>query len=990
MANLSLGAENDSLFDIMRKHLSPALVGRGWDALLSALAVGDQYKNDLAKAAFEQLFKSTASGVYLDRLLSDDGVTRPPGIGIGDDPFRTLGIKTTARKLLIQVILEVLETYYGSEATRAYTTSGTAEPFALSDEDELFVEIDGQRTIRIAFDEASFTSIGAATAVEVATAITRTLRNFNSSAYAQAFQDPETGDSFVRIFSGALGLSGSLRILGGRGQNTLLFPSQVHTGTTTTGPEVGTEWNVTPGNGTNGIDSGRVRFTWSGGADPDLQEVYTNDYVNIYGSVFASSNRGAFKVLTGTTTYFEVENVSAVTQSGVIQLAVEDLIFFRPEKRTIQNTGRMATATQGTPGTLEVILPATTQIVQREENTGAYLHTHLHTTDVASGIRASTGVVTITTSTPHGLTAGRWFFADEITPDVGSANEYVDSGDPTSQYFGTTFNACAILHDGSVLVCGGDSTDGASQSNTYIYTPSTGLWVTQSQMTNGRTSHTATVMDDGRVIIVGGTGSSPALVEIFDPVTGTWSPGASPQEQYDLHSSVLLRDGRVMVLGQFESEIFNPATNTWSYAAAHSGYRTSTQAVVLDDGRVVLIGGNQIYAEVYNPTNDTWAQTSAYTNIDLTAMATIAYRGGVFLVGGKDDGSVRAMCKFLNPSTLVWEDRANLPTGRSYHDITLLSDGTILAVGGMDDDGIAVSVCSIYDPNTDAWKNKSDWTVDAQFWPHAIELESKNILVTGGTGSSQNPILSELLISKYSTTYATSTSSSGGLSGLFRVASVVSPTVFTFSTPEFLLPTTFSVGTISSFTALTNDVQGPFIYDPANGVAVTGIETITTIEIEEGGSYNTLAVVDASEFPDQEGWLCFGFGNSDQVQPVHYLGRISSTVLLLDPTYTFPKTLIVGTSVTLLKQRGPWTPSGPEEVGSFYVTAAASGRIAASDTIDEIVAAGVNIGKVVIYPSDKGLGNEGAPDARVPKLSDKVAVWGGDNLDAELTERRGE
>jgi hypothetical protein len=227
MPTLSLGAENDTIFDIMRKHLSPALVGRGWDALLHALSVGDQYKADLAKAAFEQLFKSTAGGVYLDRVLADDGVTRPPGIGIGDEPFRALGITTTARKLLIQVILEVLETYYGSEATRAFATSGTSEPFALTDGDELFVEIDGQRTIRVVFDEAGFTTIGSATALEVSTAITRTLRTFRSNAYAEAFQDPESGDSFVRIFSGSLGLTGSVRILGGRARSETLFFSRL-------------------------------------------------------------------------------------------------------------------------------------------------------------------------------------------------------------------------------------------------------------------------------------------------------------------------------------------------------------------------------------------------------------------------------------------------------------------------------------------------------------------------------------------------------------------------------------------------------------------------------------------------------------------------------------------------------------------------------------------------------------------------------------------
>lgn len=987
MPNLSLGAENDTIFDIMRKHLSPALIGRGWDALLRAIAIGDEYKNELAEAAFEQLFKSTASGVYLDRVMADDGVTRPPGIGIGDEPFRALGIKTTARKVLIQVILEVLETYYGSEATRAFSTSEMAEPFALADGDDLYIEVDGQHIHHIIFDANSFTTIGAATALEVITAITRTLRNFGARAYSQVFQDPETGDSFVRIFSGALGLTGSIRVLGGSAQNKLLFPARVHTAST--GPETGTSWDVTPGNGTNGIDSGRVRFTWVGGADPELQEVYTNDYVNIYGSIFNSANRGAFPVLTGTTTYFEVQNVAAVSQSGIAQLAASDLIFFRPEKRTIQSMGRMATATQGTPGTLEVILPATTQIVQREEGTGAYLHGHLSTSEVSSGDRDNTGVVTVTTSTPHGLTAGRWFFADGITPTLGAANEYVDLGDPTFTFFDTQYNACVVLPDGRVMVCGGDNIDGTFQDIVFAYTPSSGIWDALTVMTSGRTGHSATVMPDGRVLVVGGTASSPSTAEIYDPDTNTWSPTTSPQEEYDFQPAVLLGDGRVMVIGVTFCEIFNPITNTWSYTSNHSGSRSACQAVVMDDGRVVVVGGaSNTTADVYNPINNTWVQTSAYADIDLFATGLISYRGGVFLAGGSDDGVTTDKCKFLNASTLVWEERASLPVPRYFHDIGRLSDGTLLAANGLDDFGNPPSSCSIYDPNTNTWKNNENWVSSGQLSSHIIELASKNILVTGGVDTSGSPIWSDLLISKYSSSYVTSTSSTGGLNGLFQVLDITSSTTFTFKTPEFLLPSTFSTGTISGFTALTNDVQGPFIYDPDNGVAVTGVETSITVEIQEGASYSALAVVNASDFPDEEGWLCFGFGTAEQIQPVRYLGRISSTSLLLDPTYTFAQTLDSGTTVTLLKQRGPWTPSNPEEVGSFYVTAAASGRIAASTTIDEIVAAGVNVDKVVVYPSDKGLGNEGAPDVGANKLSDRVVVWGGDDLDAELTEAR--
>lgn len=987
MANLSLGAKNDTIVDILRKHLSPALVGRGWDAFLKALAVGDQYKADLGVAAFEQLFKSSASGVYLDRVMADDGVTRPPGIGIGDEAFRALGIKTTARKLLIEVILEVLETYYGSEATRAYVAASTAQPYALADEDDLYVEIDGSRTFRIVFDESGFTNINAATALEVATAITRSLRDLGSTAYAQAFQDPETGGSFVRIFSGALGLSGSVRILGGRAQNQLLFPSWVHI--TPNGPQAGTTWDLVPGNGTNGIDSGRIRFTFSAGTNPDLQDVYVDDIVNIYGSVFNVANRGAFPVKAVTTTYFEVENVTGVTQATVAQASVSDLIFFRPEKRAIQSTGRMATATQGTPGTLEVILPATTQIVQREENTGAYLHDSLLSVAVSSGARNASGTVTVNTTAAHGLQVGQWFFADNIKPAVGSVYTAVALGDPEFEYFGTGTKACAVLKDGRVIATGGDNIEGTLQSGVGMYTPSTGLWSFAASMLTGRSGHTATTLPDGRVLVVGGYASADSA-EIYDPDTNSWAPATAPTGTYDFHSATLLQDGRVLVIGQTTTEIYNPATGAWLTVAAHDGFRYGNKSVLLADGRVLMVGGSQSIGMVYNPRNDTWTPTSACADLDLFAMALTAFGDGAILTGGMDDATVVTRCRYLNPATLEWEELADLPERRWYHETIVLSDGTLLIVGGLDPFNEPIPQCHVYDRHRHKWIKKAAWISTAHMYSFLVELESKNILVVGGIKVDGTEVFSDLLISPYSLTSVSSTSSSGGLNGLFQVASTPSPASFTFSTPEFKIPTTFTTGTISSVRARTNDIQGPFIYDPDNGVAVTGVETETTTTIEEGSSYNVLGVVNAEYFPDEEGWLCFGFGTSDQLQPVRYLGRISDENLLLDPTYTFPKSLPIGTTITLLKQRGPWTPSNPEEVGSFYVTAAASGRIAASNTIDEIVAAGVSVDKIVVYPSDKGLGNEGAPDVGAAKLSDRVAVWGGDNLDAELAEAREE
>ena len=120
-AALNSGSENDDAESIIRKHLSPGLAQyeSGWSSLIAALSVGDNLVFENARLAYDQLFKSTASGVYLDRHASDEGITRPSAVGFSDEVFRRLSIKTTARKVVTQSLLDILEVYYGTASTRA-------------------------------------------------------------------------------------------------------------------------------------------------------------------------------------------------------------------------------------------------------------------------------------------------------------------------------------------------------------------------------------------------------------------------------------------------------------------------------------------------------------------------------------------------------------------------------------------------------------------------------------------------------------------------------------------------------------------------------------------------------------------------------------------------------------------------------------------------------------------------------------------------------
>ena len=76
-------------------------------------------------------------------------------------------------------------------------------------------------------------------------------------------------------------------------------------------------------------------------------------------------------------------------------------------------------------------------------------------------------------------------------------------------------------------------------------------------MTDTRTSHTATLLADGRVLIAGGFGglasqaiSNPrASAEVYDPATQSFTATGTMMKPRYGYTATLLRDGKVLIAG---------------------------------------------------------------------------------------------------------------------------------------------------------------------------------------------------------------------------------------------------------------------------------------------------------------------------------------------------------------------------------------------------------------------------------------------------------
>ena len=124
--------------------------------------------------------------------------------------------------------------------------------------------------------------------------------------------------------------------------------------------------------------------------------------------------------------------------------------------------------------------------------------------------------------------------------------------------FGVYFNPKAtLLMNGKLLFAGYDDDEGDFWSPE-LFDPA-GILTTTGKMSARRADHTATLLPDGTVLI-GGRGwfqsgnseyfySTVNSAELYDPVAGTFSKTSNMATDRDGHTATLLNDGRVLIAG---------------------------------------------------------------------------------------------------------------------------------------------------------------------------------------------------------------------------------------------------------------------------------------------------------------------------------------------------------------------------------------------------------------------------------------------------------
>lgn len=334
-----------------------------------------------------------------------------------------------------------------------------------------------------------------------------------------------------------------------------------------------------------------------------------------------------------------------------------------------------------------------------------------------------------------------------------------------SMSFARGTHTTTLLEDGRLLVAGGDDGSGRLEAITAtveLYDPSTGRWEPAEELGRQRTQHAALLLNDGRVLLVGGAGVIQAKIDeqqidqplieadLFDPTSESWSFTGEISTPRDHVAATLMSNGSVLIAGGNDgqgtdtsvlasAEVFDPATGQWSTTGSMSLPRQGHSLVALDNGTALVAGGDAgddpfQSVEIYDPASGTWSATADMADARERFAAVALQDGRVLALGGGGASGHLASAEIYDPGSGAWSSAAEMSSPRLKPAAVVLQDGKVLVVGGLGA-GQFLTTAELYDPATDSWSDAGSIETGRGFHTATL-VDDGRVVVTGGFGFS--------------------------------------------------------------------------------------------------------------------------------------------------------------------------------------------------------------------------------------------------------------
>jgi hypothetical protein len=353
---------------------------------------------------------------------------------------------------------------------------------------------------------------------------------------------------------------------------------------------------------------------------------------------------------------------------------------------------------------------------------GTLYHYRVHSAD-ADGLASVSGDFTFTSSD---VTTVGQFSGLTDWPLVAIHSSVLPNGEVLvwDEEFGATI--ARVWHPGS-------------QTFTDVPTPSTLFCAAQVQL------------PDGRLMVIGGGISEAGVkdVNIFDPAARTWTRIADLNVARWYPSATLLPDGRVVVVsGQITPdvwadtpEVYDPATGKWTLLTQISTSDVREEeyplSFLLPDGRVFIYGASTGRTRILDVAARTW--TPGPTSPVVNGSATMYSPGKILASGGAPFGATAQPTSAvidLNAPSPAWRTVGSMAYGRYMHNLVVLPDGRVLAVGGStvaeQKATTAVLEAEAWSPATESWQIMASMSTPRMYHSTAVLLLDGRVLVAGG------------------------------------------------------------------------------------------------------------------------------------------------------------------------------------------------------------------------------------------------------------------
>lgn len=339
-----------------------------------------------------------------------------------------------------------------------------------------------------------------------------------------------------------------------------------------------------------------------------------------------------------------------------------------------------------------------------------------------------------------GYGGGQQVFQQATTPPAANS-VWTFTGSLNKNRYGHT---ATLLASGKVLVVGGmgiecsgslpyRSCSSIVNDTAELFDPATEVWSFTGSL-NPRAFHSATLLENGQLLVAGGGISHSPLdsAELYDPTTGKWRPTGSFSTIRGQNTATLLPNGKVLVVGVsdhtdrgsvYGAELYDPATETWAGTGAPT---IGGPLTLLPNGKVLNVSGNS--AELFDPGTEKWSSTGKPNVIRYAGTVTLLGNGRVLVTGWtSEDGAPGA--ELYDPDIEAWSITGSPNTVGGT--ATLLTDGRVLLAGGYHS-GYAPNGEDLYDPDEGTWSLTPPLNTAPRDAHTATLLEEGKVLVAGG------------------------------------------------------------------------------------------------------------------------------------------------------------------------------------------------------------------------------------------------------------------